>query len=890
MPTNDAHNNPIEEPPVLAQWLLRRSISWFYRDEIDEDLRYLFRWRVQQYGLAYARRHYWKDVLSIYRRRGGHEELDYTKPGLDSMLLNYLKIALRTFKRQAGYTGINIVGLAIGLAACLFIGLYVRHELSFDRFHAHADQTYRIAMERIYPTNSVHWALIPPGVVWATAETFPEVKYATRVSKRSEVVRLGDQVFNEQWIIDVDSTFFNVFPTPVVAGDPHDALRQPNSVIITSSTARKYFGDTDPMGQTLTFALNSRAQERTVMAVVEDWPENSHIEFDWILPLHVGSRDNEWTGMFAFYSYIVLHEEASPEAVDTKLPGLARTRVGAQFESEEAFAQWVAAGNEYRFFLQPLTNIHLHSNYRQEFRANSDITYVYLFIAVGLFILLIACINFMNLATARSANRAREVGVRKVMGSMRMQLVAQFLVEAVLMVAVAFGLAMSVVALLLPAFSDLVEVPFSMALFSDRLFLWGAFVFIVGFGVLTGSYPAFFLSAFRPVAVLKGRLGSGARHGGVRNGLVVVQFALSVAMIVGTLVVFQQVDYLTNKKLGFEKDHVVMIRNVYRLTGSADAAQTMPAFKQELLRQANVTHVAFLSEVPGHMRWTSSYARVGYADNSVYNMGVMQGDTDVIDTFGMQVVNGRSFRTSDMADTTRYALLNETAARFLDWADDPVGKQLTSVGGQAYTVIGVVQDFHFESLHIPVRPLLFFVSPMPGVVAVRVQPGTLNESIAAIENTWKQFGPNVPFEYDFLDTSLQALYDAEERTGRLFTVFAGLAIFIACLGLLGLAAFSAEQRTKEIGIRKALGASMTSVLVLVSKDFLKLVGVAFVLAVPVAYFAMDAWLSDFAYRVNMGVGVFLLAGGLALAIAVLTIGSQSIKAARSNPAKALRHE
>jgi putative ABC transport system permease protein len=594
-----------------------------------------------------------------------------------------------------------------------------------------------------------------------------------------------------------------------------------------------------------------------------------------------------WDTTFGFYTYILLHQNASALALEAKFPVMARKYLTQAMDKADEYDKWLAAGNEYRYFLQPLTSIHLHSNLKWEIEPNGDITYIYLFGAIGGFILFIACINFMNLATARSMNRAKEVSVRKVVGSQRRQLISQFLFEAILLSAMAMVVAIFLAELALPAFDQLLGKSLALNYAEDKKILAALISFAIFVGVIAGSYPAFFLSSFRPVAVLKGTLLQGAKKNNFRNVLVVAQFAISIIMIVGTAVVFRQMNFMSNKKLGFDKEHVVVIHRAWPLASKAEN------FKQELLKEANIVKAAVSGNSPGLIQGAGTYRPKDRPDEISLNMAMLGGDGDIIETMGMELVAGRNFRPGDLTDTTRYVILNETAVKQFGWTDDPIGKQL--LGSQndrpVFQIIGVVKDFHFESLHKEIRPLIYFLAPdWVGAVSVRINPTDIPGTLAYLEKKWKEFVPNAVFDFSFLDEDLQALYQTEQTTGKLFVVFSAMAIFVACLGLFGLASFTTEQRTKEIGIRKVLGASVGGLVGLLSQDFVKLVLLANIFAWPLAYFAMNKWLQDFAYRIDIGWWIFALAGGMALVIALLTVSFQAIKAALANPVEALRYE
>lgn len=807
------------------------------------------------------------------------------------MLKNYLKVALRHLRRQKAYAFINVFGLALGLACCLLIGLYVWGELRYDRHHAHADDIYRVGLERIYPNNTVWWAPVAPAVGPGVTEAFPEVAAAARLSVESEPsdVRYREKRFEEAGVVRTDPTFFDVFTAPFLRGDAASALRDPDAVVLTEETARRYFGDADPLGEILVF---DDTLSVTVSGVVATPPETSHFDYDFLRPYdfsQAADLQDTWATAFFFYTYVRLQPGAPAEALEEKFRELERVHIGGTFESEAEYDTWLASGNAYRFFLQPLTDIHLHSDLKWEIGPNGDAAYVTLFGVVALFILLLAVINFTNLATARSAERMREVGVRKVLGSQRSQLVQQFLTESVLMSAAALVLALALVDLVAPFFEGIVGRSLSIASLGQPLAVLGLLGFTLGLGVLAGSYPAFVLSGFRPAYVLKG-LGDGRGPSLLRNGLVVTQFAIAIVLIVGTVVVYQQVEYMMRERLDLGEDLVVVVEDARQLGGQAEA------FRAEALRDPGVVNLTYASGVPSMVSGASTFRWVETLDHPV-NMAVAFADEAYVPTLDLELVAGRNLSQQAAMDTLRPALLNETAVRMLGLPDDPVGQTLVEFTEQAYTVVGVLEDFPFESLRSEIRPLIALVASEamirdfgPPPAAVRIRSADVPATLAALERTWTRFVPERPFDYSFLDDEYAALYTAERATGQLFLAFAVLAVLIACLGLFGLAAFTVQRREKEIGIRKVIGAPVASLVALVSREFVGLVLVGFAIAAPVAYVLMNRWLEDFAHRTEVGLGVLALAGAVALFIALATVAYHALRAATEDPVRALRTE
>ncbi|MCH8960782.1 MAG: ABC transporter permease [Bacteroidetes bacterium] len=804
------------------------------------------------------------------------------------MLTNYLKIALRNLRKHKGYTFINITGLAVGLACCLLIVLFVRDELSYDRYHDNADRIYRITLDALLGEQEIHGPISPAPMAQALVNDFPEVVQATRLFTFTDetLVRYQANRFVEERFFFGDSTFFEVFTFPLLQGDPKTALVEPNTVVLTESTARKYFGQENPIGQTL------RVNEQTdyeVTGVMADVPTNSHFHFDFLGSL--GTLDNSRNPIWVsnnFRTYFLLAEGHSPEALEAKFPAMVENYAGPQVEQILGITidQFFASGGRFAFQLQALTDVHLHSQFDFEIEPNGDITYVYAFSVIAFLILLIACINFMNLATARSANRAKEVGVRKVLGSNRRQLTLQFLMESMLLSVIALGVALVLAAVLLPVFNNLSGKALQID-YLDGFMLSGVIGLAVLVGLLAGSYPAFFLASFSIVNVLKGQGPVGMKSSGLRSGLVVFQFVISIALMIGTAMVYRQVDFIQNKRLGFEKEHVIVLERFNAL------GPQQQAFKQQIQQHPNVVAVAAANTLPGRSFGDTSFIPEGAPPEDIRNIHLLYTDFDLLETLNLELVDGRFF-SRDFATDSTAIVLNEAAVKELGWTE-AVGKRLVSPsfsGGESQfiTVVGVVKDFHFESLRQAIGPLGLFIGRNLNYLTVRIQPGDVSGTLAAFEAQWKTFAPEQPFTYSFLDRDVDALYQADQRTGSLFGTFALLAIMIACLGLFGLAAFTAEQRTKEIGVRKVLGASVGGIVLLLSKEFTKLVALAFVVAAPLAYFATNRWLQDFAFQADFSWWIFVLAGLAALTIAWLTVSYQSIRAALTNPVEALRYE
>lgn len=884
----------------LLQWLLPDHL----REELEGDLEEQFQAQVEESGEQKARWLYVLEVLRFCRpyflkRRRKTSLQSHASPPIThtlplDMLKNYFTVAFRQLLRRKGFASINILGLSLGMATCLVLLLYVAHELSYDRFHRQADHIYRITAEVSYGGKEMQMVQVPAPLAPVLRQDYPEVKSYVRLEGPSTwTVKKGQQQVQEKRVVRTDPTLFDVFTLPLLEGNPGTALREINSVVLTESMAKKYFGKTAVLGETLLF---NNKQPFTVTGVMKDLPENSHFHFDFFIPFDWTSgwlKDSKelWPS-YNFYAYLLLAEGSSPALMQQRANEALLRYGGKQMEqllgkSLEAYSK---TGGYFRFNLQPLTDIHLHSALLAEFEPNGNIEYVYLFIAVALFIVGIAAINFTNLSTAFAMRRAKEVGIRKALGSFRSGLIGQFLSEAILLSLLAYGVAFALVILLLPVFNQLTGKHLSLSGYQSlTLFLLGILP-AVGVGLLAGSYPAFYLSNFRPVAVLKGKLTGGNRKTTLRQGLVVLQFALSILLVVGTLVVYRQVDYILSKQLGFTKEQVVVL-DAY---GSKTNLQT---FKQEALRKSGIKGATVSSYLPVE---GSDYAENIFFKQATAEQSetvVLQDwkvDGDFVKTLGMQIVQGRDFSGAFPSDSSGL-LLNEAAVKVLGW-QDPVGKTLYYLEDvqtkrlKAYRVVGVVKDFHFKSFRQTITPLALRLSQGWGRVSLRIEAGKTAEALTQLEQLWKQLNPSAPFSYSFLDESFAQMYASEQATRSMLTLFTLLALVIACLGLLGLVAYTTEQRRKEIGIRKVLGASVTGIMAMLSGEYVKLVLLAFVLSAPLAGYIVHRWLSTFAYRIEVPGWLFLLAGVVALALALLTVGVQAIKAAMANPVNSLRNE
>jgi putative ABC transport system permease protein len=803
------------------------------------------------------------------------------------MFKNYLKVGFRNLLKYKAFSAINILGLATGLTCCILILLYVQYELSYDRFHADADRIYRAAWMTQNPQTRT-----PHPLAQAMVRDFPEVTSAVSLSPtwgpgltRPKIsVRYEDKQFEEPGFYEADSTFFDVFSFSLLRGDAQTALRDRDHVVITETIARKYFANADPIGKTLIADLGGDFP-LTVSGVVEDIPANSHFHFDFLVSyatfkaVETGNY-YEWVD-FGHYNYIKLAQGVDAKALEARLNRWAAGYLGW---SEQQLQDLANRG--VHFDLQPILEIHLRSQLKWELEPNGDINYIYIFSAAAVFILLIACINFMNLSTARSSTRAKEVGVRKAVGANRLFLVRQFLGESMLMTIFAVLLALALVEILIPSFNSFAHLNLKSNLLGNHTLVLSVVAITLLVGIIAGIYPAVFLSGFQPVKVLSGKVKQGTKGSRFRKVLVVLQFSISIALIAGTLIVSSQLDFLRNKNLGFEKDQILVVPLKER-----SLRTRYDAIKAELLSNQNVLMASAVSNVPGE-RFNQNDIRWEPGDRNV-SISEFRVDHDFFKTLDVEVQQGREFSREFETDAEEAFILNETAASQFNW-DSPLGKEVAWLDDNATfqgRVIGVVADFHFQSLHQAIAPMAFQVLPTEfNYLLIKVASDNIASTLEFLEMKWAEFDPAHTFEFAFLNDNFDRLYRAEEKMQTLFSSFTVLAVLIACLGLLGLASYSAEQRTKEIGIRKALGASVIGIIGMLSQEFVKLVVLANVIAWPLAYFAMDNWLQNFPYRIDLGPATFVAAGVLACLIALLTVTYQATKAAVANPVESLRYE
>lgn len=817
------------------------------------------------------------------------------------MIRNYIKIAWRNFVKRKTNGLINVFGLASGMAVCLLLMLFIRDEKGYDDFQENKDRVYRVALDRIYPGRTTSYAMIPANIGEAIATEFPEVEQCTRIfSNRgfgNSYIKIGEQVFEEKEVILADSNFFQVFSGVSLGGNLTTALEKPNSVVLNETTAKRYFGSAAAaLGKSLDLDQN----HLVVTGVCKDWPSHSHFDFSLLLSriTFIPANTPKNYINFSAHTYLLLKPTASPEKLEAKLPLMVKKYVSPEIEKNfsQSYEQFSSSGNGYHYFLQSLPTIHLQSNLEAELKVNGSEKTVSLFLLIAIFILVIACINFINLSTARSVERAREVGIRKTFGSERSSLVLQFLYEAVLICFISLTAALLFVFALIPFLNSLTGKELSIRDIFQPLTLLIIVVVTLLTGILAGLYPALVLSSFKPIKVLKGKLQTGSHGTRLRNALVVFQFAISVILIISTIVVNLQMKYMTGNDLGFKKDLVLTLERTDML------GDDPVAFKNDLLRINGVQAISGNSALPG----TSNYFGMSFqkeGTNETHTGRGLMADENYASVLGLEVVKGRFF-SKEFGTDTLSIILNESAVAEIGLGADPIGARLTTPDEQlntpgtternVYTVAGVVKDFHYQNLHEKIAPLYIinvrkFTKSDP-LIAVKLKTDNFGASIKGIEEVWKKYVKDRPLHYDFLDQKLAEMYTTEENTRKLFSIFSMLAIIIACMGLLGLIAYTIQLRFREIGIRKVLGATIPNILWLLGKNFLVIVIISSLIAFPIAWWAMSQWLKNFAYRIDIPWWVFILAAVIALVIAVVNISFQAIKAAMMNPVKSLRTE
>ncbi len=853
-------------PPRLAGWFIQRMFPDRGRCSILGDLIETYHDLADDKGLFWARVWFWGQCVKAFP----YFLIDELYWRIH-MFKNYILVTVRNLKKNSTYSLLNIIGLAVGMTAFILIALYVQYELSFDKYHENADRIYRVVREGR--------AFTPAPLGPALKEKIPEVDSVARILRSSNTLISHEQNhFLEEEFYWADPETFDIFSIPFIGGDPETALNDPSAIVLSQRTAKKYFGDTDPMGKILTV---SERYEFKVSGVFDDMPANSHFVMDVVVPyetyFRITTNDiTNWRSNFS-YTYFLLRKGADPEVMENKISPVIVIPLLKAAGIKGPYPKY--------FFIQPLTEIHLHSHLMQEIEVNNDMKYIILFSSVAFLILFIACINYMNLATARSLRRGKEVGMRKVVGAQKGQLIVQFLGESVAMAVLAMILSTMMVLMALPAFNNLVERELSLNPIQNPQLSLGL-VFITFFvGLFAGSYPAMRMSGFRAISVLSGAFTRSPKGSSLRNVLVLFQFSITIILIVCTIAVREQLKFIKNVDMGYTKEQIITLP-----VRGGSLRRNIQSIKAELMRYSDIIAVSTSGRLPNNIDTFTSRDWTGRNPDEPIPIFYNTAGYDFIDLFGMQIVQGRNFSRDFPSDEEGAFLVNETAVKVAEW-QSPIGRKFTHWSGQNGKIVGVIKDFHLQSLHSLIEPLYIFLDTSTfSHISIKIKSANIPATIDYVESILKKFSPSYPFSYSFFDEVFERAYFTEQRMGRVFGAFAILAIFIACLGLFGLTAFAAEQRTKEIGIRKVLGASDSKIFLLLSKEFVRWVLLANLIAWPISYFAMNKWLQNFAYRTHIGIVAFLISGGTALLIAYLTVSYQSIKSARANPVDSLRYE
>jgi len=856
-----------ESPPKLAKWLLERIYPIQGQFNAKDDFAEVYNMILKETGFYRANCWYWWQVLKsipafiknqFYWRR--------------VMFGNYVKVALRNIKRQKTHSVINIAGLSIAMAVCILLLLFVRYELSFDKYHEKKDRIYRILWEIESDGEPFTMALTPLPLTPALKSDFPEVTHSTRISRQgNRLLTVGDKKFYENMIY-ADADLFDIFSFPLLKGDPKTALVEPYSIVINRKLANKYFGNDNPIGKTVTIG---NSQDYKVTGILQEIQDNSHFQFELFASFSSLNNTDRvkgkyWDRIGGDYTYVLLSGDCNLQALENKISTFIK-----KYMPE-------ADSPSYLYF-QPLLEIYF-SNIHYDGARNGDKNYLYAYSAIVFFILLIACINFMNLATARSSGRAKEVGLRKVIGANRKQLIGQFLSESVFLAILALAVAVGLVYLILPEFNLLIGRKLVFNVLNDPLLYGGFLVLNLLIGLLSGSYPALYLSGFQPVKVLQGMIKN--KGFSFRRFFVVSQFAISIILIFATMVVYNQLNFMSKKDRGFVGEKVVVIPLRDR-----SLRENYKLYKNQVKQNPAVRFVSASNGAPATgSRSTRPFAPEGWKEGETKDMLVVFADFDFLETFGLELIEGRNFSREFSTDATQAYILNETAVREIGW-DNPIGKRFFLEDNREGWVIGVVKDFHLDSVHDKISPMVFEYEPdWFFMLSIKLQTADINSALTFLEEKWNEFAPNYPFEYSFIDKEFEQYYYFERKLGKIFTYCSFLAIFISCLGIFGMASFTTEKRTKEMGIRKVLGASVAGIATLLSKEFIKWVLLANSIAWPIGYYVMKKWLQGFAYQTTIPIWTFLFSAILALGVALLTVSYQAVKAAVADPVNALKYE
>ena len=804
------------------------------------------------------------------------------------MLKNYLKITVRNLTKNKLFSIVNILGLTIGITCFILIGLFVLDELTFDSFNTKADRIFRLNSYYKVGDNRFNLANSPMPLADALASEYPEIEKTARLLQGNNIyIKKANDYIKEEKFFYADSSLFDIFTIQFIRGNPGKALTQPNSVVINTKSAEKYFPSENPIGKRITL---SNGMDFLITGVVKPVPGNSSFEFDFIASLSSlpESGKANWFGQFV-HTYVLTNKGVTAKELNKKIYSVAEKHLGPIIKSAfgVGYKEFLNNGNDFSFSFVPLRDIHLYSKVFNELKEPGDINTVYLFSTIAIFILIIACINFINLATARSTKRANEIGVRKVLGSRKTQLINQFLSESVLLCFIAVIISIMLVEIALPYFNNLTDKDLSLSLSGNVFVIPGLILFTLALGIAAGLYPSMLLASFKPVLVLKSSAASRSKKGGLRKSLVTFQFTTSVILFAGTLVIYNQMQYIKNKNLGFNKDHVLVIKNIN------DLGTKQFTFANAIKENVNVLDASLSFGLPDYNLTANIYTKKG--ENNPYTLVTLPVDYNFLSTYKLKMTEGRYFSKNISTDTSAI-VLNEAAVKKLDFKNPLNSELLTSLGEESNAtslkIIGIVKDFHLQTLKDEIRPAAFILlnTPEANFLSVKISSNNIQKTIEYLSDKWKEFGQTKPMEYSFFDDNFNELYKSEIQSEKVFTLFAVLAIIIACLGLFGLTAFTAEQRKKEIGIRKVLGATVTNIVAMLSKEFLILIAAANVIAWPVSYYLMHKWLEDFAYKTEIGIGVFLVSGLLVLLIALITVSFQAINAAVSNPVNSIRYE
>jgi len=869
--------------PVIARRLLSLMSIYSEKHSIIEDFEETLAEIQKSEGSFNAKCWYWSNTLKSI---SGYLKLIVS--WRFTMFMNHLKIAYRNFIRHKLYSFINVFGLAIGLSICMIISLWVLRELSYDLFHENGGRIYRIERELLRDNLYSRWPIVGGSYKQALIDDYPEVVNAARFWRREFSIKDRKNYIHRQELFAVDNSIFEIFDFHLKEGDEHNALSDPMTMVLTRRNASKYFGSEDAVGKFLTFEWKGKQVDFKVTGILEEVPENSHIHFDMLISISSYSEEEfaDWRSNY-LYTYILVSEDTSKSDLEEKLKTFVTQRLEPHYGDLLILNKDMGIHDVLTMHLFPITDIHLHPSINWEVEAGGSISSVYIFSSIAILILVIACLNFLNLSTARANKRAKEVSLRKTVGADKSQLKVQFIRESVLLAFVALGFAFIMSSLFIQAFNGIFVENLSLSVLlqpKNLVILVAATSFV---GVLAGLYPAFYLTRFDPVEVLKGGPQSGSGKSVFRRNMVVVQFSISIVLIIGMFTVFKQMRYIQTRSLGYDKENVVILP-----VRSRQIAQNYESFRNELKNDSQIVSVSSSSEVPADTHYSNSnYNRVD-SDEPIL-LYQFFSDYDYVDTYRMEMLAGRAFSREFSTDTEGTIILNESAAQRFGWApEEAVGKKLDQGNpNNAAQVVGVVRNFNYKSLRREVEPMALILYPeYIRKISVRISPGDIERTLAFIQEKWESTFPGEEFEFSFLDNRINQLYSSEKKMQNLFVIFAALSILVACLGLLGLVSFTAELKTKEIGIRKVLGASTGNIILLMSREFIKWIILANIVAWPLAWFLMNKWLQNFAYRANIGLIVFLLAGFATMLIAIFTFVFQTVKMACTNPANTLRYE